>query len=98
MQRATLLLAGASALRAPVARRPVPRPRSLEAAYAAGFVDAGAGFNIEATCWTANPLFRIDHVLLNDGLRRACDVADYRRVESAASDHFPVAFDLALRD
>ena len=39
-----------------------------------------------------------NHVLLNDGLRRACDVENYRRVESAASDHFPVAFDLALRD
>ncbi|KAH8073855.1 hypothetical protein JL721_2401 [Aureococcus anophagefferens] len=50
------------------------------------------------TCWTHNPLFRIDHVLLNDGLRRACDVENYRRVESAASDHFPVAFDLTLRD
>ncbi|KAH8072537.1 hypothetical protein JL720_11099 [Aureococcus anophagefferens] len=63
-----------------------------------GYADAGAGAAPDVTCWTHNPLFRIDHVLLNDGLRRACDVENYRRVESAASDHFPVAFDLTLRD
>ena len=58
--------------------------------------DAGAGFNIEPTCWTANPLFRIDHVLLNAALHKRCRVVDYRRVDSDASDHYPVVVDLEL--
>jgi endonuclease/exonuclease/phosphatase family metal-dependent hydrolase len=78
--------------------RPAERSLALDACEARGYADAGAGAAPDVTCWTHNPLFRIDHVLLNDGLRRACDVENYRRVESAASDHFPVAFDLALRD
>ena len=78
--------------------RPAERSLALDACEARGYADAGAGAAPDVTCWTHNPLFRIDHVLLNDGLRRACDVEHYRRVESAASDHFPVAFDLALRD
>ena len=69
---------------------------ALDAAYAAGFVDAGAGFNIEPTCWTANPLFRIDHVLLNAALHKRCRVVDYRRVDSDASDHYPVVVDLEM--
>ena len=69
---------------------------ALDAAYAEGFVDAGAGFNIEPTCWTANPLFRIDHVLLNAALHKRCRVVDYRRVDSDASDHYPVVVDLEM--
>ena len=64
--------------------------------YAAGFVDAGAGFGLEPTCWTANPLFRIDHVLLNAALHKRCRVVDYRRVDSDASDHYPVVVDLEM--
>ena len=69
---------------------------ALDAAYAAGFVDAGAGFGLEPTCWTANPLFRIDHVLLNAALHKRCRVVDYRRVDSDASDHYPVVVDLEM--
>lgn len=69
---------------------------ALDAAYAAGFADAAAGFDIEPTCWTSNPLFRIDHVLLNAALRERCRVVDYRRVDSDASDHYPVVVNLEL--
>ena len=69
---------------------------ALDAAYAAGFVDAGAGFGLEPTCWTANPLFRIDHVLLNAALHKRCRVVDYRRVDSDASDHYPLVVVLEM--
>ena len=76
--------------------RPDLAPICENMLMAEGFVDAGAGFNIEPTCWTANPLFRIDHVLLNAALHKRCRVVDYRRVDSDASDHYPVVVDLEM--
>jgi len=52
---------------------------------------------VPVTCWTHRPLFRIDHVLLNAALRKRCDVLDYARPDSIASDHFPVVFEIEVR-
>lgn len=81
------------------ASRGWPEPDEVSAALdvcgAAGYADAAADFGpLAPTCWTHNPLFRIDHVQLSAALRRRCRVADYRRLDSGASDHFPVVVDL----
>jgi len=77
---------------------PAEESETLEAAEALGYGDAAEGFrNVGVTCWTHRPLFRIDHVLLNAALRRRCDVLDYARPDSIASDHFPVVFELEVR-
>ena len=76
---------------------PAEASATLDAASEMGFSDAAAGRgDLEVTCWTHNPLFRIDHVLLNAALKERCAVLDYRRLDSKASDHFPVVVDLGI--
>ncbi|KAJ8599287.1 hypothetical protein CTAYLR_006780 [Chrysophaeum taylorii] len=83
---------------------PAPDERSLvlDHLHDCGFHDAHAllrGDNTalpQLTCWTHRPVFRIDHCLVSDTLRRRCEVLGYRRLDTAASDHFPLVIDLEI--
>lgn len=73
----------------------------LDALRSAGFHDAHSltphgGSLPELTCWTHNPLFRIDHCFLSETLRSKAEVVDYRRLDSEASDHYALVLDFDI--
>ena len=63
-----------------------------DAAHDISLRDKKEGQKPLPTCWTHNPLFKIDHLWLSADLDTT--VAAYERLDTDASDHFPIYVDL----
>ncbi|KAJ1455364.1 Endonuclease/exonuclease/phosphatase [Pelagophyceae sp. CCMP2097] len=81
----------------------VPEDDSLALDYleSMGYLDAfaltGPACVKKPTCWTHEPLFRIDHFMLSSNLADSVTApVVYNVHDSTASDHFPVSIDLQL--
>jgi len=81
---------------------PPKRSSTLEALSTDGLKDAhylckrNSGLFANATCWTIEPLFRIDYCLFDKTAASDWHVEQIDRVvEATCSDHFPIVMDLA---
>merc|ERR1711904_17975 len=80
---------------------PPERSPALEVLSALCFHDShylcplNRGLKAEATCWTIEPLFRIDYCMFSKYLSRQWSVDSCTRdAEASCSDHFPIVVDL----